>query len=153
MLKPKRTQQKICKLRIFVQHGAMKADEIKQYLEALGYDRQWLAEQIGVKKSTVDGWLSARRPISSAAQKSLSNLFIGKRQMDLTLSFSEHADAIEFGRQDGGLGPAQWASKIVRQELERRRELVKAAETPAAPTTTKPKPVNYRKGIRKKISP
>lgn len=46
----------------------MKAVEIRNWLKDNGKDRQWLAEQVGASKSTVDGWLSGR-PIPAPTQK------------------------------------------------------------------------------------
>lgn len=41
---------------------AMK-DRIKAWLKSHNHDRDWLAEQIGVKKRTVDNWLSSPKEI------------------------------------------------------------------------------------------
>lgn len=52
----------------------MEKEEVKIWLKAIGKDRSWLAEQIGVKKRSVDNWLSSHRDIAAKAQIIIARL-------------------------------------------------------------------------------
>lgn len=54
----------------------MNPEQIKDWLKKIEKDRFWLAEQCGVAKSTVDGWMSkkSKRPIPKPSQAIISGL-------------------------------------------------------------------------------
>jgi hypothetical protein len=66
----------------------MNADEIKDWLDSIGKDRHWLAEKCGVKKNTVDGWLSNGRPISGPALLVLKELMNPGRPLTPALDYT-----------------------------------------------------------------
>ena len=49
-------------------------EDIKMWLRRHKRDRYWLAEAVGVKKRTVDNWLSSPKEIPVACQRLISNL-------------------------------------------------------------------------------
>lgn len=53
------------------------ADTIKNWLSEQGHDRAWLADKCNVSKPTVDGWLSANRPIPGPAERIIEQLISG----------------------------------------------------------------------------
>lgn len=52
----------------------MNKQDVKTWLRSIGKDRDWLAEQIGVKKRSVDNWLSSNRDIAAKAQIIIARL-------------------------------------------------------------------------------
>lgn len=52
----------------------MNKQDVKMWLRSIGKDREWLAEQIGVKKRSVDNWLSSHRDIAAKAQIIIARL-------------------------------------------------------------------------------
>ena len=52
----------------------MMTEEIKVWLRRTNRDRQWLADQCGVSKRTVDNWLSAGQTMSAAVTKLIATL-------------------------------------------------------------------------------
>ena len=53
------------------------AESIKTWLSEQGHKRPWLADKCSVSKTTVDGWLSANRPIPGPAQRIIQQLMGG----------------------------------------------------------------------------
>lgn len=53
------------------------AETIKDWLSEQRRDRAWLAEKCHVSKPTVDGWLSANRPIPGPAARLIEQLMDG----------------------------------------------------------------------------
>ena len=52
----------------------MEKDDVKSWLRAIKKDRFWLADQLGVSKLGIDGWLSRTRPIPKSALRLLPRL-------------------------------------------------------------------------------
>lgn len=50
-------------------------EEIKQWLADHGKDRQWLADQLGLTKSTVNNWLSTTLTIPEGKQAVIRRIF------------------------------------------------------------------------------
>lgn len=72
----------------------MNKQEVKEWLDQIGKDRFWLAEQLSCSKGTVDNWLS-RKPFPGWAVKIIENLM----RASGTIEFPE-ADQIEFSLGD-----------------------------------------------------
>ena len=66
----------------------MTPDIIKDWLDEQGKDRHWLAEKCGVKKATVDGWLSNGRPIPATALIVLRDVMNPGRPLTPSLEYS-----------------------------------------------------------------
>ncbi len=49
-------------------------EQIKHWLKERNLDRQWLADQIGVKKRTVDNWLSSPQEIPIGKERLIQRL-------------------------------------------------------------------------------
>lgn len=52
----------------------MEKSDVKAWLKAIGKNRDWLAQQCGVKKRTADNWLSSSQPISTQATRLIERL-------------------------------------------------------------------------------
>lgn len=79
----------------------MNAETIKQWLEAMGKDRRWLAQAVGFSKPTVDGWLSSGRRIPKSAALTIERLM---READLIAAkggFKVDFSAEEFEEIEG----------------------------------------------------
>lgn len=72
--------------------------EIKKWLAASGYDREWLARECRVAKKTVDGWLSTNKPIPGPAERIIQELMekpqkktptVGGLDLDLLFKLDE----------------------------------------------------------------
>lgn len=54
----------------------MTKNSIKQWLKAIGKDRDWLAEQCGVTRGGINIWLSSSRPIPRQTGKLIVRLMV-----------------------------------------------------------------------------
>lgn len=52
----------------------MEKSDVKAWLKAIGKNRDWLAEECGVKKRTADNWLSSSQSISTQATRLIERL-------------------------------------------------------------------------------
>ncbi len=52
----------------------MEKSDVKAWLKAIKRNRDWLAEECGVKKRTADNWLSSSQPISTQATRLIERL-------------------------------------------------------------------------------
>jgi hypothetical protein len=94
------------------------AEWLKKYHHG---DRDWLAEQCGVRKSTVNSWFS-NRPIPKHAQVILRQLMMADEMTSdtmsnvLSLSFSrQEFDAICDAALKEGKRPNQWAEDKLKE--------------------------------------
>lgn len=90
----------------------MKPEIIKAFLKAQNKDRQWLARQCSVSKVTVDGWLSANRPISAPAAQILSGLILGSKSVNPRLTLEEYNRAQAIATKQG-LTLEEWISGLI----------------------------------------
>lgn len=80
----------------------MSSNKIKKWLYEKNRSRSWLADHCGVSKSTVDGWLSADRPIPKPAQKIIEKLMSdGVPVVNPRLTLSQYAKAEEIAKANG----------------------------------------------------
>ncbi len=63
-------------------------DQVRDYLTKNGKSRQWLAEYLGVAKSTINGWY-AGRTIPPDSQAAIQRLLTSQPSFDLRLSMTE----------------------------------------------------------------
>jgi hypothetical protein len=96
----------------------MTESQIKDWLEASDRDRHWLAEQCGVSKPTVDGWLSAGRTIPAPALKLIHRLMHGPGSINPILTLVEFQAAQQAART-AGLTLDAWISRLIRDEIAR----------------------------------
>lgn len=54
----------------------MEKSDVKAWLKAIKRNRDWLAEECGVKKRTADNWLSSSQPISTQATRLIERLMV-----------------------------------------------------------------------------
>lgn len=66
----------------------MDIDTVRDWLAATGRNRDWLADQCGVSKRTVDGWLSSRSA-PPLAEKFIERLMKEDSLSDLALSYED----------------------------------------------------------------
>lgn len=52
----------------------MTSETVEAWLKAVKRDRQWLADELGTSKRTVDNWLSEGRPIPETSQRFIARL-------------------------------------------------------------------------------
>lgn len=64
----------------------MKTEDVERFLEAAQKDRQWLADEIGCSKGTLNNWMSAGE-FPLWAEKSIARML---DQFDKQVSFDEH---------------------------------------------------------------
>lgn len=93
--------------------------------------RHWLANQCKVSKSTVDGWLSAGRPINGSALAIIGELMGVSTPLNPTISLVTFIRAKELA--DGeGIGLDQWIERVMDKEIRRlsyrELEVAKVAE-------------------------
>lgn len=95
----------------------MSTKEIKSWLSEIGRDRKWLADQCGVSISTVNGWLSANRPIPGPAAKIIERLRHGAApELNPELTLAEFMSAQQRAKSSG-LGFGDWIAGLIRREL------------------------------------
>lgn len=80
----------------------MNPDKIKKWLYDKNRSRVWLADHCGVSKTTVDGWLSANRPIPKPSQKIIQKLMSdGTPSVNPRMTLSQYAKAEEIAKANG----------------------------------------------------
>lgn len=88
---------------------------IKEWLEARKRSRAWLAEQCHVSKATVDGWLSARRPIPAPTQALIRKLMDEARPLNPQLDLETFLRA-QRKAHEAGQTLEQWIEGIIKRE-------------------------------------
>lgn len=92
--------------------------------------RLWLANQCKVAKATVDGWLSAGRPISGPALAIIEELMGLARPLNPTISLVTFLRAKEIADREG-ISLDRWIENVMNEEIVRARYSgFKVAETP-----------------------
>jgi len=90
----------------------VKPEIIKAFLKAQNKDRHWLARQCNVSKQTVDGWLSANRPISAPATQILKGLIDGTKSINPRLTLEEYNRAQVIAAKKG-MTLEEWISSLI----------------------------------------
>lgn len=94
----------------------MDNEEIKSWLADSGRSREWLAEECGVSLATVNGWLSAGRPIPGPALRIIERLRNGAPELNPRLSVSEFLAAQQEAKAKG-LTLDEWLAELIRKEV------------------------------------
>lgn len=102
------------------------AQEIKDWLAVKGKDRDWLAKQCHVSKTTVDGWLSAGRTIPKPALSILKDLMGGKTTLNPRISLTTFLGAQHLA-DEKGMTLTEWIEWLIDEEV---RKLEKSGRTP-----------------------
>lgn len=95
----------------------MKPETIKSWLKHNQKDRKWLADQCGVHKQTVDGWLSANRPISAPSAKIIRGIISkggGALNPRLTLEQYQQAQAAANSKN---LSLEEWIAELIKSAI------------------------------------
>jgi hypothetical protein len=95
----------------------VKPETIKSWLKANQKDRQWLANQCGVHKQTVDGWLSANRPISAPSANIIKGIISkgwGALNPRLTLEQYQRAQAAATQK---GMSLEDWIADLIKTAI------------------------------------
>lgn len=90
----------------------MTPETIKDWLKSNHKDRHWLARECGVHKQTVDGWLSAGRPISTPAANILAGIIKGKKTLNPRLTLEEYNKA-QNAAAAAGQTLEEWISSVI----------------------------------------
>ncbi len=119
---------------------------LKSWLAGIPNGRQWLAEQCGVSKATVDGWCSTRI-IPGPAIRIITQLMVGtatRHQVTISLSPDEYA-LVETATAMGGYATLdtfahhavmEAADALRRGKKNPERDIALVAEEPAIYQTT-----------------
>lgn len=94
----------------------MENEDIKTWLSGSGKSREWLAEQCGVSLPTVNGWLSANRPIPGPALRLIERLRNGSPELNPRLTVSELLAAQQKARAQG-VSLDEWLAGLIRREV------------------------------------
>lgn len=95
----------------------MDNEEIKAWLTEAGKSREWLADECGVSFATVNGWLSAGRPIPGPALRIIERLRNGAPELNPRLSVTELLAAQQKARAKG-LTLDEWLAELIRKEVQ-----------------------------------
>ena len=95
----------------------MENEEVKEWLLSTGETREWLAQQCGVSLSTVNGWLSANRPIPGPAMRLIERLRTGPPELNPRLSVSELLAAQQKAKALG-VSLDQWLADLIRKDVQ-----------------------------------
>lgn len=115
-------------------------DDIKAWLSTSGRDREWLAEQCGSSKNTVNNWLSTNIQVPSKALRIIETLMRADAEveraknpappMSLVLEVEgKRFDAYNRAATQRGLIIREWAVDILNEAAERDALAEKAAAT------------------------
>lgn len=91
-------------------------DEIKRWLKTAGQTRAWLADQCLVSKATVDGWLSAGRPIPGSSSRIIDRLMNGSPQVNPSLTLEQYSKAQKIAEAKGKT-LTQWIEDLIKESL------------------------------------
>jgi hypothetical protein len=91
-------------------------DAIKAWLKKTGNTRNWLADQCLVSKQTVDGWLSAGRPIPGSSRRIVDRLMNGSPQVNPSLTLEQYAKAQKIAESQGK-SLTQWIEDLIKNSL------------------------------------
>lgn len=94
----------------------MEVSDIKAWLKKTGHNRTWLGEQCGVSKSTVNGWLSAQRPIPNPALKILTRLMTGEVSLNPNLPLETFLKAQRLANEQG-VSLDAWIAQLIEREV------------------------------------
>lgn len=114
----------------------LNAESIKSWLAGQGRDRAWLAEQVGVKKNTVDNWLSRGKPIPAWKQEAIARMMF-QRETSLrdVIAVSVRFTAEEMAALQAALPPGSDLEEVLRSRVlneilaEARREVQDAIDS------------------------
>jgi len=95
----------------------MENDEVKEWLSGIRESREWLSQQCGVSLSTVNGWLSANRPIPGPALRLIERLRSGPPELNPRLSVSELLAAQQKAKSLG-LSLDDWLADLIRKDVQ-----------------------------------
>ncbi len=92
----------------------MNPQQIKQWLKQSGHDRQWLAGNCGVSKSTVDGWLSPNgaRNIPKPSQSIIAALMYKEKPIEPRFTVEQYA-RIQKAAKNAGMEVDQWIEQAI----------------------------------------
>ncbi len=96
----------------------MDSSEIKDWLSDHGKSREWLASQCHVKKSTVDGWLSAGRPIPPPTLSLIRSIMDERVPLNPKLDLDTFLKAQRKAEQIG-ITLDQWIESLIAREAEK----------------------------------
>lgn len=97
--------------------------QIKDWLASTGHDRQWLAEQCHVSKTTVNGWLSAGRTIPKPAFSILKTLMGGKTVINPKIDLTTFLKAQEIAAMHNQT-LNEWIELLILREVEKHKTSV-----------------------------
>lgn len=91
---------------------------IKRWLKQIGQDRTWLANQCGVSKSTVDGWLGegTQRPIPGPSRRLIETLMNQKMSINPKLNLNEYARIQQLATQRN-ISVTEWIEDCIKKAL------------------------------------
>lgn len=69
--------------------------QVKDWLKKNNYSRDWLAEQCGVSKQSVDTWLSKSRDIPRHAELKIRQLMAGEKAPEMAVRIAPVEVAVE----------------------------------------------------------
>lgn len=94
----------------------MHAHQIKIWLKQTGNSRTWLAQQCRVSASTVDGWLSAGRPIPGPALAIIEDLMANRLSINPKLTLSDYS-RVQKAAEQQGISVTQWIENAIKNAL------------------------------------
>ena len=94
----------------------MHANQIKMWLKHTGQSRAWLATQCRVSPTTVDGWLSANRPIPGPSLAIIEELMSTRRTVNPKLSLSDYA-RVQRAAETQGISVTHWIENAIQKAL------------------------------------
>ena len=90
---------------------------IKTWLKTNTKDRHWLADQCGVHKQTVDGWLSAGRTIPKPAASIIQGLMNKGPSLSARLTLEEYNRA-QNKASEKGQDLETWISELIKKAIQ-----------------------------------
>ena len=128
---------------VYFQRMATSKDEIKIWLKQSGHDRNWLAEQCGVKKNTVNNWLSTSIDLPAKSLRIIESMMKADAEKLDTLQPSLSHIVIRVNSDDfdawsrAALAKGQILTDWVIESI---REAYNASTQDSVKTTTYPQP-------------
>lgn len=94
----------------------MEPDKIKDWLKEIGKDRNWLADQCGSSLPTINGWLSAGRPIPTPILKIINRLMTGGVSLNPNLSLETVLKAQQIAKRKGQTFD-EWIGELIEKAV------------------------------------